>query len=112
MEKSEKLPPSNKSARYAGKAIGHHTKKKQHSANVEEDDFEEQIEEGMDLFRACDDKIIEVNRLKKFSNNLKLDGTILENLMPTKDEIKKLEVILKAGSEIGQEFRGREPSDS
>ncbi|KAF6236202.1 hypothetical protein HO173_005831 [Letharia columbiana] len=114
MEKPERLPFRGKSVKDPGKGVDHRKKKERHSAKVEEDEFQEELEEETELFRACDDKTIEMNRLRKFSKNFKFDRPRSEDLSPVlaRDGTRQLEATSKASGENGQKNEQREPKGS
>lgn len=73
MDESKKLPSCGTGTKNPDKGTIHGQKNERDTAEADEDESQERVEEDTTLFRACDDREIEMNGLREFSKNLKFD---------------------------------------
>ena len=108
MVESKKHPPHGNVPDQAT-INGNGNNKKQHDKPAQAESWEESEDETTP-FRACDDRTIEMNGLRKFSKNLDLEKgkNVAGQLTPVCDgkgggvETKELAVRLKAGRATGR----------
>ena len=104
MEESKKLSLYGNGTKAPDKGTNHGQKKERDAAEAEEDESQERVEEDTTLFRACDDREIEMNRLRKFSKNLKLEKPMAEDMAPvrTTGATKECAIRSKVGGEAAE----------
>ena len=113
MEESKKLPSCGTGTKNSDKGTNHGRKNEQDTAEADEDESQERVEEDTTLFRACDDREIEMNGLRKFSKNIKFDKPMAEDITPVRaiGATRECAIRLKARIEAA-ESRERELSGS
>ena len=115
MEESKKLPSCGTGTKNPVKGTNHGQKNKRDTAEADEDESQERVEEDATLFRACDDREIELNGLRKFSKNLKFDKPMAEDITPVRPigATRECATRPKARSEAAESrqrsYRAREP---
>ena len=104
MEESKKLLPCGTGTKDPGRGTHLGKKKEVDTVEAEEDESQERVEEDTTLFRACDDREIEMNGLRKFSKNLKFEKLTAEDMtaVHTTSATKELATRLEAGGHAGE----------
>ena len=100
MDRTEKHPPGEESDKSREKETSQPIKRENPSIDIEEDELEEQVQEESEAFRACDDKTVEINGLRKFSENLRLERPTVKdrNSASETNNTKDLAYRLRPGS--------------
>lgn len=113
MEESKKLPSCGTGTKNPDKGTNHGQKNERDTAEADEDESQERVEEDATLFRACDDREIKMNGLRKLSKNFKFDKPMAEDITPVRaiGATRECAIISKARSEAAKS-RQRELSSS
>lgn len=84
MDESKKLPSCGTGTKNPDKGTNHGQKNERDTAEADEDESQERVEEDTTLIRACDDRETEMNGLRKFPKNLKFDKPMAEDITPVR----------------------------